>query len=258
MIAAAVLSLFAAIGAIGPAGAQPADATTKIALTDEAVTLPARIPSGVVWFAVSNAGSAPHDVRFVKIADGHTVDQFKTWKQSGRPIPDWLVSSAGLGAIGAGTTVEYGASLAPGSYVVLSDDARFQPLQVTAARARALPREPDLTVRLHDHGFQLSAPVPSGRPLFRVQNTGSEPHQMLVVRLPPGSNEYQLRAWIAAGSRGPSPGQPYGGILEIAPGADAWFRAALEPGRYILICGKQEEEGRHFDLGMIYRFEVGE
>ena len=30
----------------------------------------------------------------------------------------------------------------------------------------------------------------------------------------------------------------------------------LKPGRYILICTVLEQEGRHFDLGMIYRFTI--
>ncbi|HEV3141814.1 MAG TPA: hypothetical protein VGY57_14915 [Vicinamibacterales bacterium] len=232
-------------------------AATPIELTDETVTMPARIATGVVAFTVANAGAAPHDLRFVRLNAGHTLDQFKAWKESGKPIPEWIVSSGGLGAIGPGMTVEYTASLAPGSYVVLSDDRRVQALQVTPAKGAAVtPPEPDLTVRLHDHGFQLTAPVPPGRPLWRVQNTGSEPHQMLIVRLPDGANEYQQRAWISSGSRGASPGEPFGGILELAPGGEAWFRAPLTPGRYILICGEQEQEGRHFDLGMIYRFEI--
>ena len=240
-----------------PQDAPPGPTAARIELNDEAVALPARVSAGVVSFTVANTGTAPHDVRFVRLTAGHTLDQFRTWKASGKPIPEWLVSSGGVAAIGPGVTVEYAASLAAGLYVVLSDDRHVQPLQVAAARdAAATPLEPDLTVRLHDHGFQLTAPVPPGRPLWRVQNTGSEPHQMLIVRLPDGANEYQQRAWISAGSRGPSPGEQYGGILEIAAGAQAWFRAALKPGRYILICGEQEQEGRHFDLGMIYRFEI--
>jgi hypothetical protein len=236
-----------------------AAAPTTLVLTDDAVTMPARIGSGTIAFAIANNGSAPHDVRFVKLNAGHTLDQFKAWKESGKPIPEWLVSSGGVGAIGPGMTVEYTASLAAGSYVVLSDDRRLQALQVAARGAAAAPPEtmtPDLTVRLHDHGFQLTAPVPSGRPLWHVQNTGTEPHQMLIVRLPDGANEFQQRAWISGGSRGENPGEPYGGILELAPGAQAWFRAPLKPGRYILICGEQEQEGRHFDLGMVYRFEI--
>ena len=238
------------------ASAQAAGPAT-IVLSDDAVSMPARIPSGVAAFTVENAGSAAHDLRFVKIGPGHTLDQFKAWKDSGKPIPEWLTSSGGMGAIPPAAKAEYRASLAAGSYVAISDDKRYAALQVTAARGPALAQpEADLTVRLHDHGFQLTAPVPSGRPLFHVQNTGSEPHQMLIVRLPDGASEYQQRAWISSGLRGPSPGEQYGGILELAPGGEAWFQAALKPGRYILICGELEEEGRHFDLGMIYRFEV--
>jgi len=232
-------------------------ASTKIELTDEALTMPAQIPAGMVAFAVTNTGSVAHDLRFVRISAGHTFDQFKVWKESGKAIPDWLVSSGGVGAIGPSMTVDYAASLPSGSYAVLADNRMAQALTVTTAKAAAvnLP-EADVTIRLHDHGFQLTAPVPPGRPLFRVQNAGSEPHQMLIIRLPEGANEFRQRAWISAGSRGESPGEQYGGILELAPDGEAWFRAPLKPGRYILICGEQEQEGRHFDLGMVYRFEV--
>ena len=40
------------------------------------------------------------------------------------------------------------------------------------------------------------------------------------------------------------------------PGRDGWFTVTLEPGRYLLLCAINEEEGRHFDLGMIYRFTI--
>jgi hypothetical protein len=250
MIAAAALAASLLAQAAG-------GASTKIELADDAVRMPAQIPTGMVAFTVVNSGSARHDVRFVRIAGGHTFDQFKTWKESGKPIPDWLVSSGGVGAIGPGMAVDYAASLAAGSYAVLADNRISQALTVATTRATAVSlAEADVTVRLHDHGFQLTAPVPPGRPLFHVQNTGSEPHQMLIVRLPEGANEFRQRAWIAAGSRGESPGEAFGGILELAPEGEAWFRAPLKAGRYILICGEQEQEGRHFDLGMIYRFEI--
>ena len=59
------------------------------------------------------------------------------------------------------------------------------------------------------------------------------------------------------GSRcGPRPGVPAGGVIEVEPDADAWFRVELKPGRYLLLCSVLEEEGRHFDLGMIYRFTI--
>jgi hypothetical protein len=232
--------------------------SAAITLTDDAVSMPATITAaGPLLLTIANTGTGPHDLRFVRLSAGHTLDQFKAWKESGKPIPEWLVSAGGVAAIGAGSTAEYIASFAAGSYVVLSDNRVFQALQVSAGRGGGVkPPDSDLTVTLHDHGFQLTAPVPSGRPFFHVVNTGSEPHQMLLVRLPEGSNEFRQRAWISAGSQGESPGEQSGGILELAPGAQAWFRTALKPGRYVMLCGELEEEGRHFDLGMVYRFEI--
>ena len=66
----------------------------RIELADEAVALPARVSAGAVSFTVANTGTAPHDVRFVRLAAGHTLDQFKTWKASGKPIPTMVPNTA--------------------------------------------------------------------------------------------------------------------------------------------------------------------
>jgi hypothetical protein len=113
-----------------------------------------------------------------------------------------------------------------------------------------------ITVVLTDHHFRLSAPVERGPLLWHIRNEGSEPHQALVVKLPAGVSEFGEMAWFEHGSKGPEPGERAGGIETVAPGAEASFRTALEPGRYLLLCAMSEDEGRHYDLGMIYRFEV--
>src|SRR5262249_42460735 len=65
--------------------------------TDYALALPARVPSGLSTFALTNKGAEPHYVRFVRLADGHTVDDFAAWQKSGAPIPKWLVTAGGIG-----------------------------------------------------------------------------------------------------------------------------------------------------------------
>jgi hypothetical protein len=122
--------------------------------------------------------------------------------------------------------------------------------------ASAQPAAPAITVHLTDHHFQLSAPVEAGTLAWTVKNEGSEPHQALVVRLPEGLSEYGEEAWFEHGSKGPEPGERAGGIETIAPGATASFTTDLKPGRYLLLCTMQEEDGRHFELGMIYRFVI--
>jgi hypothetical protein len=116
--------------------------------------------------------------------------------------------------------------------------------------------DPSITIVLTDHHFRLSAPVERGPLLWRLKNEGSEPHQALVVKLPAGVSEFGEMAWFEHGSKGPEPGERVGGVETVAPGADASFRTDLKPGRYLLLCAMAEDEGRHYDLGMIYRFEI--
>jgi hypothetical protein len=116
--------------------------------------------------------------------------------------------------------------------------------------------DPSITVVLTDHHFRLTAPVEPGRLLWHLKNEGSEPHQALVIRLPEGVSEYGEEAWFEHGSKGPEPGERVGGLETVAPGAEASFRTDLKPGKYLLLCAMTEDEGRHFELGMIYRFTI--
>ena len=122
--------------------------------------------------------------------------------------------------------------------------------------ASARQADPSITIVLTDHHFRLSAPVEGGRLRWVVKNEGTEPHQALVVRLPDGVSEFGERAWFEHGSKGPEPGERVGGVETLAPGAEASFPTDLKPGKYLLLCAMSEDEGRHYELGMIYRFEI--
>ena len=122
--------------------------------------------------------------------------------------------------------------------------------------ASAQPPDPSITIVLTDHHFRLSAPVEAGRLQWHVKNEGSEPHQALVIRLPEGVSEFGEEAWFEHGSKGPEPGQRVGGLDTLAPGAEGSFTTDLKPGRYLLLCAMSEDEGRHYELGMIYRFTI--
>jgi hypothetical protein len=113
-----------------------------------------------------------------------------------------------------------------------------------------------ISIVLTDHHFRLTAPVEPGRLLWYVKNDGSEPHQALVIRLADGVSEYGEEAWFEHGSKGPEPGERVGGLETLAPGAEASFRTDLKRGKYLLLCAMSEDEGRHYELGMIYRFTI--
>jgi len=243
-------------------------AAVQIQATDYALSLPSTIPSGINTFTFENKGAEPHYVRFVRIAPGHSIDEFIAWQKSDTSIPDWLISSGGIGTVAPGMTERFTATLPTGTYAAICTypaadgtphvaKGMYAALQVgPEASPEPTPANEDLTVTMHDHGFQLTAPVPPGRPLWHIHNNGSESHQALLVRLPETANEFQERLWFTKDSRGVRPGVPTGGVVELQPDADAWFSVELKPGRYLLICTVLEQEGRHFDLGMIYRFTI--
>src|SRR5262249_56864104 len=85
-------------------------AAVPIQATEYTLTMPARVPAGLTTFTFENKGKEPHYVRFVKIAAGHTMDDFVAWQKEGEKaggaIPDWLVSSGGLGASAPGPSEE--------------------------------------------------------------------------------------------------------------------------------------------------------
>ncbi|HEY7291215.1 MAG TPA: hypothetical protein VH583_15370 [Vicinamibacterales bacterium] len=235
--------------------------------TDYAIAIPPRIASGLSTFRFENKGTEPHYLRFVRIKPGHTLDDFVVWQKSDSAIPDWLESSGGAGALAPGGSETFTATLTAGSYVALCSypsvggtphlkKGMFAPLQVGPEPSAVRPPAEDFTLTMHDHGFQLTAPIPGGTPVWHVHNNGTEPHQALVVRLPEGVSEFQERTWFSNGSKAPRGGEPVGGVIELDADADAWFSVELKPGRYILLCTALEEEGRHFDLGMIYRFTI--
>ena len=242
-------------------------AAVRIEARDFALTLPAHVPAGRIAFTLDNRGSEPHAVRFLRLADRHTFDDFVAWQKSGAAIPAWLVPSGGIGTVAPGLTTDYVATLTAGSYVVLcaspSADGTphvakgmVAPLQIDAGGVGVPAPEADVTVVLSDHHFLLSAPVPGGHPIWHLRNTGSEPHQALVVKLPDSVNQFQERAWFDHGSRGARPGIPVGGVIDLPAGSEAWFSAELTPGRYLLLCAAVEEEGHHYDLGMSYAFVI--
>ena len=121
---------------------------------------------------------------------------------------------------------------------------------------QAASTAPSITVVLTDHHFRLSAPVEGGTLTWHVKNEGTEPHQAIVVRLPEGVSEYGERAWFEHGSKGPEPGERVVVLEKLAPGAEASFETSLKPGKYLLLCAMNEDEGRHYELGMIYRFTI--
>ena len=88
----------------------------------------------------------------------------------------------------------------------------------------------DLDVRLVDYSFGFSAPLQAGSQRIRVVNSGSEPHEIGIVKLLPGKTIEDVRAW----ARNPAEEPPLdlrdlGGVTSLASGEEAYFDMELTP-----------------------------
>ena len=124
-------------------------------------------------------------------------------------------------------------------------------LPVAAAQAT-----PDVMVVVTEHDFQPSTPIAAGPLLWHFRNDGDEVHQARLVRLPDGVNEAEELAWLKDGAEGPEPGSTIRAFDTLAHGEETSFQTDLTAGRYVLVCAMPEGLGRHFELGMIYRFSI--
>ncbi|HEX6950240.1 MAG TPA: hypothetical protein VF127_11640, partial [Nitrospira sp.] len=118
--------------------------------------------------------------------------------------------------------------------------------------------KPSVTIKQIDYQFIFSKPVESGLQTIEVTNHGSQPHEVVVVRLTPGATVKDVIASFEPGASGPPPGELVSGITGIEKGERVYFTGEFERGRYGLICFVPDAAtGRpHFLLGMTTEFTV--
>jgi plastocyanin len=160
--------------------------------------------------------------------------------------------------------------LEPGNYVVacIVPDAKgvphvnlkmVKPLTVKGPAAAGVS-EPNAAVTITAHDFTLSpnGAIKAGPQTIRFNNEGTQPHEVLVVQLPPGKSIKDFADAFAPGHSGPPPGKPIGGSTGIEKGSHMYFTANYTPGHYGLICFFEDatKKAPHFALGMMYEFDV--
>lgn len=273
--------------ALGAALAATTVATLRTALADEAraastpnvVTVragdyffeaPASIPAGLTTFRLATTGKEMHHVTIFRLAEGHRVAELvEALKSPHAPVPAWAVAVGGPNAPAPGGTFDATVELQPGSYALVclipsSDGAphvmkgMVRPLTVTATTGsrEAGPRA-DVTMRLADYTFEMSGPVNAGRRTLRVENAASQPHEVEIVRLAPGTSAHDFLSW-AEKMQGPPPGLPIGGVTFLSPRQVNYIDVDFAPGRYALLCFVPDaKDGKpHFVHGMVKEIEI--
>lgn len=216
--------------------------------------------------------------QLVRLEPGMTVEDYlvayeEAFRTAG-PRPEWARRLGGPSVAFPQTTTNATLNLEPGQYVWIClfnipdgiphvvGHGMAKPFVVESAAGDPTQSEPqaDVVVELVEYAFRLSAPLQVGPQTIRVENPGSESHEIGIVKLAPGKTIADFRAWIENPTDAPPLDEqhPGGGVTSLAPGAEAYFEIDLTPGEYVLLCFVTAPDGRsHFDHGMIQQIRVG-
>jgi hypothetical protein len=255
--------------------------------TEYAFQAPDTIAAGWTTFRMANHGAELHYGHIVRLDAGRTVEELvaayaEAIRTSG-PRPSWVTRFGGPGGAAPGGTAVVTQFLEPGTYVWICpiEDTEGNPhfgkgefKQFVVQGGDAATMDPArgptaaLTVRLTDFSFEVEPALPSGQHTIRVENTGAEPHDFVLLKLVQGRTLEDLQQVFNPerarrdNSDEPPPalesiGYPAGGIAAIHPGMQVFFDADLTPGDYVMMCMATAPDGRsHIEHGMIQQIRV--
>ena len=287
MLGAVILIACAPDEAAAPPVAAAPPNVVQLTSTEYAFQAPDTITAGWTTFQLANHGNEVHYGHIVRLDTGRTVqdlvDAYLEAIRTSGPRPSWVTRFGGPGGAaphGSAVVTQY---LEPGSYVWIcpvedqAGDPHFakgevKPFVVVAA-AEGTPQgaapTATATIRLKDFSFEIDSALQAGRHTVRVENAGTEPHDLVLMKLAEGRTLNDIVAWMnpeqarrPEQSDEPPPslesmGMPAGGHAAIRSGMDIFFDTDLTPGEYIVLCMATAPDGRsHIEHGMAMQFTV--
>lgn len=233
-----------------PATATPAATTTtsppvvQVTATDYAFTVQDTMPGGWVTLRLTNNGKELHHLQLIRLEQGNTMVDFAKWTSPA--LPDWAVAVGGPTGTPPGSSNEAIVNLAPGNYVAIcvipSADHKphiakgmLKSLTVVPPAQAATPPASDVAVTLTDYDFTFTKPLTSGKHVLRVETTSSQPHEIVIAKLPPGKTPPDLLTWVD-NQTGPPPVESIVGSTSVNKGEVNLVPLDLAPGNYALMC----------------------
>lgn len=131
------------------------------------------------------------------------------------------------------------------------------PLTVTPSSSAAPESVADVEMVLNDYAFIFSRELSAGKHTIRVTNGATQPHEVFIARLEPGTKAADLLDWIQKHD-GPPPALPLGDTTILAPGESNYVTIDFTPGEYALYCFVPDAKDKqpHFAHGMMRQITV--
>jgi hypothetical protein len=243
-----------------------------IEAADHSYSAPETTVEGWTRVTLTNSGSEPHHVQFLRLNDDVTEEQFNEALEQGEgPALALVKQVGGVGSVHPGGTAQAIINLPAGNYMILcfvpspSDGVphiakgMIKSLTVEPASGKTA-EEPtaDLTIHMKDFMFEMPETMPAGQVTIEIINDGPEPHEFNILRLEDGKTIANVNEFLL-GLVDIPPFAPVGGLNGMDMGLKGYTELNLEPGIYVAICyipSPKAEGLSHHTLGMIKQFIV--
>ncbi|MGB3329965.1 MAG: hypothetical protein WBA46_13470 [Thermomicrobiales bacterium] len=239
---------------------------------DRIVVSPDTFASGWNRVIVANNASGEDHLLTFLLPDGKTDKELLAALSGTSQPPDWVINAVMPGnpdRAGTGVAVEGFVNYDAGSYLIIDPfGTRTGAFTVKPATAPAqITLKPAVTVGTIEMDFTgLDKPVPAGRNLWLIDNTGETFHELAFGRVPDGTTKDEvltvITATFATPTYNPGPGweMPTGnaGLGILSKGRQAAVYVDLPAGTYAAMCfAPMNFSGPpHAAMGMIRVFTV--
>ena len=208
------------------------------------------VPAGLTTIQLKNFGRETHELGFIRLNEGVTVDQFRAAAAKDEDSAYQLGTlEGGPNRIGPQGTSEVILDLAPGQYalacfvntadgVTHASKGMVLPLQVTAATALATPLPTGSgTIILGGDGSDWPTTLPSGKSMYRVINKADALREFFIGRLATGKTVDDLTQALAdpASNNPPDWFEPFGGMEGLKTEGMGIVSLDLQPGNYAAV-----------------------
>lgn len=235
--------------------------------------------NGFQPFTFQNGSNAELDVTVYRLREGATVAKLEVADRAvsesfSQPTADTTAVFKGileLADVIGGTHLLPSTSglayldLEPGAYLITAATGggpgdpykpAYLPLTVRAGERAEAPTA-DVTLTLSDFHFALPKKLESGNQLWKISNSGAEPHLTLIFKLQRGSTTKDVTTWMNDQS-GPPPFD-FGTLVQaVTAGQTFYAEVELSPGTYAAVCPLPDlaSGAPHFTEGMVSTFTV--
>ena len=240
----------------------------EVIAQDYAFQMPDTLPAGATTFHLVNKGPSLHHAQLIRLEDNKSLADVAKVDLDREPPPAWMVLVGGPNPPVPGSDATTSLELTPGNYAVIcvipaadgivhAAKGMVHALTVVASNvARSLP-EADVTLTLNDYSFSFSKPLTAGKHVIKVENIGTQPHEILFGLLAPGKTPPDLLSWVLK-QVGPPPAVPLGGASNFRPGIVNFVTIDLKPGDYGIWCffPDKKDHKPHALHGMMQQIKI--